>query len=81
MVSDLYNVNVAMSCNEDDVVTNENTSGKTKRNLKGSISSPIPSEDVTSVLEYFGIATSAVAGMDSSTMHAHSRLVRDKLDK
>lgn len=75
MVSDQYHVNVAMT-NEMMAENSEKT-----RDIKGSISSPIPSEDVTSVLEYFGI-TSSSAGATSEkmdnhqfTMQAHNRLV------
>lgn len=74
MVSDQYHVNVAMT-NEMMADNNEKT-----RDIKGSISSPIPSEDVTSVLEYFGITSSSGATsekMDNHqfTMQAHNRLV------
>lgn len=73
MVSDQYHVNVAMT-NEMMAENNEKT-----RDIKGSISSPIPSEDVTSVLEYFGITSSGATSekMDNHqfTMQAHNRLV------
>ena len=46
MVSDQYHVNVML---EDPTIK------KQLSDIKGSISSPIPAEDVTSVLEYFGI--------------------------
>lgn len=71
MVSDQYHVNVAMT-NEMMAENNEKT-----RDIKGSISSPIPSEDVTSVLEYFGITSATSEKMDNHqfTMQAHNRLV------
>lgn len=86
MVSDQYHVNLAMSQSTTNNVHNDHdgedvttkadkTVGKV-RDLKGSISGPIPGDqDVpTSVLEYFGIAASEK--MDHQyTMQAHNRLV------
>lgn len=76
MVSDQYHVNVAMSTTTDDMAE----CNAKARDIKESISSPIPSEDVTSVLEYFGIT--ATEKMDNQyTMQAHNRLVIRRLFK
>lgn len=76
MVSDQYHVNDrAMS----DEVMSEN--GKKVRDIKASISSPIPTEDVANVLEYFGITTATVPNEHMENkyrMQAHARLVRMK---
>lgn len=70
MVSDRYRVNVAM-CNEE---VHANESEERVIDIKGSISNPIPSEDVASVLEYFGITPSE--RMDNQyNMQNHNRLV------
>lgn len=64
MVSDQYRVNVV------DAMESERV-----RNKKGSISNPIPNEEVKdiNVLEYFGIATADK--LEGYTMQAHDRLV------
>lgn len=69
MVSDQYRVNVVMG--------NDAMESERVRNKKGSISNPIPNEDVTSVLEYFGIATADK--LEGYTMQAHDRLVSEFL--
>lgn len=84
MVSDQYHVNVAMSTtsahNHDEDVTKADKSLGKLRDLKGSISGPIPGDqDVpTSVLEYFGI-TASEKMEHQYTMQAHNRLVNKLL--
>lgn len=70
MVSDQYRVNVAMSSNGNEMAAEK--SNEKLRDIKGSISSPIPNEDVTSVLEYFGITPS-----EKKMEHPHNRLVNN----
>lgn len=67
MVSDQYRVNVAMA-------NDPGSDSEKVREKKGSISSPVPQENVASVLEeYFGIpATEKLYGYN---MQAHDRLV------
>lgn len=77
MVSEQYHVNVAMSSDEDVTRPDKNSAGKV-RDLRGSISGPIPGDqDVpNSVLEYFGITPPPNEKIENQyTMHAHNRLV------